>query len=92
MDSTRGRVAKENGRKVAPAAATISSSFVRTEFFASAAMRTKPFGRSRAQLPFCELLEWVEPCEPSADFDFAPGQADAALLAKMNAITAAILK
>jgi hypothetical protein len=55
-------------------------------------MRTKPFGRSRVQLPFWELLEWVDPCEPSADFDFAPGQADAALLAKMNAITAAILK
>jgi hypothetical protein len=34
----------------------------------------------------------VEPCEPSADFAFAPGHADAALLANMNAITAAILK
>jgi hypothetical protein len=45
-----------------------------------------------AQLPFCELLEEVEPCEPSADFIFAPGHADATLLAKMNAITAAILK
>jgi hypothetical protein len=83
---------KTNGRRVSPAAATISSSFVRTEFFASAAMRTKPISRSRVQPPFCELLEWVEPCEPSADFEFAPGQADAALLAKMNAIAAAILK
>jgi hypothetical protein len=55
-------------------------------------MRTKPISRSRVQPPFCELLEWVEPCEPSADFEFAPGQADAALLAKMNAIAAAILK
>jgi hypothetical protein len=50
----------------------------------------EPFGRS--QLPFCEPLEWVELCEPSADFDFAPGHADAALLAKTNAIAAAILK
>jgi hypothetical protein len=91
MESTRGSVAKENGRRVAPAAATISSSFVRTEFYASsAALRTKPFGRS--QPPFCGLLEWVELCEPSADFDFAPGHADAALLAKTNAIAAAILK
>jgi hypothetical protein len=92
MDSTSASVAKENGRRGCPAAATIPSSFVRTEFFASAAMRTKPFSRSRVQPPFCELLEWVEPCEPSADFEFAPGQADAALLAKMNAIAAAILK
>jgi hypothetical protein len=38
------------------------------------------------------VLEWVEPCEPSADFIFAPGQADAALAAKMNAIAAASLK
>jgi hypothetical protein len=37
-------------------------------------------------------LEEVEPCDPSADFAFAPGQADAALLAAKNAITAAILK
>jgi len=37
-------------------------------------------------------LEVVEPCDPSADFIFAPGQADAALLATRNAITAAILK
>jgi hypothetical protein len=90
MESTRGSVAKEKGRRVAPAAATISSSFVRTEFFASAALRTEPIGRS--QLPFCEPLEWVELCEPSADFEFAPGHADAALLAKTNAIAAAILK
>jgi len=33
----------------------------------------------------------VVACESSV-FDFAPGQADAALLAKRNAITAAILK
>lgn len=31
-------------------------------------------------------------CDPSADFAFAPGHADAALLATKNAITAAILK
>jgi hypothetical protein len=37
-------------------------------------------------------LEAVEPGDPSADFAFAPGQADAALLASRNAITAAILK
>jgi hypothetical protein len=37
-------------------------------------------------------LEVVELCDPSADFIAAPGQADAALLAKMSAITAAILK
>jgi hypothetical protein len=53
--------------------------------------RTKPCAVF-AQLPVCEVLEWVEPCEPSADFIFAPGQADAALAAKMNAIAAASLK
>jgi hypothetical protein len=31
-------------------------------------------------------------CDPSAAFAFAPGHADAALLATQNAITAAILK
>jgi hypothetical protein len=36
-------------------------------------------------------LEVVFACESSV-FVFAPGHADAALLAKMNAITAAILK
>jgi hypothetical protein len=55
-------------------------------------MRTKFVLPVPAQLPFCVPLEWVEPCEPSADFIFAPGQADAALLARMNAIAAASLR
>jgi hypothetical protein len=49
----------------------------------------KPVGR--ACYPPRVELEVVLACESSV-FVFAPGQADAALLAKMNAITAAILK
>jgi len=53
-----------------------------------------PASRSRsigACYPPRVELEVVLACESSV-FVFAPGQADAALLAKMNAITAAILK
>lgn len=47
--------------------------------------------RIGARYPPLLVLEVVEACESSV-FVFAPGHADAALLAKMNAITAAILK
>jgi hypothetical protein len=53
------------------------------------ANRNRSMARVR-QPPRVEL-EVVEACESSV-FVFAPGHADAALLAKMNAITAAILK
>jgi hypothetical protein len=63
---------------------------VRRCAFNARAGESKPVDSRVRQPPRVEL-EVVEACESSV-FVFAPGHADAALLAKMNAITAAILK
>ena len=63
----------------------------RTSVARESARAGEPNPVRRALYPPRVELEVVLACESSV-FVFAPGQADAALLAKMNAITAAILK